>query len=73
MMDIANVVAKIRLNYHANMLSVVNAANQLHIISDDKANRLNEKHAMTIFEDILPRLYGIDAVEKLFNDAKEET
>ena len=55
-MDIAKCVTKIRFHYHANMLSVVNAANQLHLLSDEKAEEINKKHTMIIFEDIFPRL-----------------
>ena len=71
MFDIANVVSRIRLHYHANMLSVVNAANQLHILSDEKAEEINKRHCMTIFADIIPRLYGKDALIKL-NDLIDE-
>ena len=67
MFDIAIVIAKIRLWYHANMTSIVNAGNQLRIISDEKAEELNKNHVMTIFNDILPRIYGQDKVDKLLS------
>lgn len=68
-MNLPNIVAKIRFYYHANMLDVVNVANQLHILSDEKAEMMNKNHCMTIFNDIFPRL-GYD-VSKLMK--KEET
>lgn len=43
-MSIPNMVAKIRLNYHLNMIDLVNAGNQLHFISDEKADDANKKH-----------------------------
>lgn len=49
-------IAALRFKWHANMVDVVNAANQLHLISDDKAEELNKKHVMTIFTDIIPRI-----------------
>lgn len=60
MFDIAIVVAKARLWYHANMCSVINAANQLGMIKDDDANRKNEKH----FRECL------DAMERMGLDVK---
>lgn len=59
-------VAIARFKYHSNMLDVVNVANQLHILSDDKAERLNKKHCMTIVEDLLPRITGL-SVEEILN------
>ena len=41
MFDIALWVAKKRFRFYANMLSVVNAANQLGIVKDEAANRMN--------------------------------
>lgn len=49
-MDIAKRVAKMRLNYHANMLSVNNVLNQLHIRDDEKAERIGAKHALASFD-----------------------
>lgn len=49
-MDITKAVAKLRLNYHLNMLDVVNVANQLKILSDDKANLLNKDHLKEIID-----------------------
>lgn len=54
-MDIAKKVAEIRFKYHANMTSVVNVLNQLKIMSDDKANEANKKHAFECI-DCLRRL-----------------
>ena len=62
-MDISNVVTKIRFKYHANMLSVNNALNQMHFISDEKAEMKNKHHTMLIFNDILPRM-GYDFREE---------
>ena len=52
-------VAWMRLKYHANFVEMVNACNQLHILSDDKAEETNKRHVMVVVNDILPRL-GID-------------
>lgn len=43
-MSIPNMVAKIRLQYHLNMIDLVNAGNQLHFISDEKADNANKNH-----------------------------
>ena len=67
-MDIADIVTKAREVYHTNMVSVVNAANQLKIIKDEKAEELNKNHVMTLITDVYPRLYGKESVEKLFGD-----
>ena len=55
-MDIAERIAVMRFWYHANMTSIVNVANQLHILSDNKAEEMNKNHTMTIVNDIIPRL-----------------
>ena len=68
-MDIANVVAAIRLHYHANMTSVVNVLNQLHVMPDEKAEEANRRHMMTVVNDILPRLgYDTSAFHEEEND-----
>lgn len=43
-MNIVNAVAKIRLTYHLNMLDIVNVANQLGLLSDEKADLKNKNH-----------------------------
>lgn len=43
-MSISLIVANIRLKYHLNMIELVNSANQLHLISDDKADSANKLH-----------------------------
>ena len=43
-MDITKVVAKIRLGYHLNMIDFCNVANQLHLLSDEKADLKNKNH-----------------------------
>lgn len=64
-MDLPKLVAKLRLQYHANLLDVNNVLNQLHIISDEKAEESNRQHTMVIFNDILPRIYGQEAIDKM--------
>lgn len=68
-MDITKVVARMRLLYHANMLDVNNVLNRLGIRDDNKAEECGRKHAMTIFNDILPRL-GYD-MKKIFKKNEE--
>ena len=51
-------VAIMRFKYHANMLDAVNVLNQLHILSDERAEKMNKNHAMTIVTDLLPRITG---------------
>lgn len=43
-MDITKVVAKLRLSYHLNMIDFCNVANQLHLLSDEKAELENKIH-----------------------------
>ncbi len=43
-MDITKVVAKLRLSYHLNMIDFCNVANQLHLLSDKKADVKNKNH-----------------------------
>lgn len=43
-MDVTKLVAKMRLTYHLNMLDVVNVANQLHLLGDEKADQKNKGH-----------------------------
>ena len=54
-MDITKSVAKIRLGFHMNMCDVYNVANQLKIISDDKADTLQQRNFVDIC-DCLRRL-----------------
>ena len=54
-MDITKSVAKIRLGFHMNMCDVYNVANQLKIISDDKADTLQQRNFVDIC-DCLVRL-----------------
>lgn len=63
-MNIVTLVTNIRKEYHLNMLDVNNVLNQMHIISDDKANENNKKHVMTLFTDIYPRL-GLDVMKAM--------
>lgn len=68
-MDMPKIIAMMRFHYHANMVDVNNVLNQLHIISDDKAEVANMHHVMTLFNDIFPRIYG----EETFNKIMEKT
>lgn len=49
-MSIVKKVAKVRLIFHSNMLSVCNVANQLGILKDDTANRVMKNHTMKCFD-----------------------
>lgn len=49
-MDITKIVAKIRLGYHLNMIDVVNVANQLHLMGDEKADLANKNHLKKCFD-----------------------
>lgn len=69
-MDLPKFVAKVRFKYHANMIDIVNVGNQLHILSDDKAEKLNKNHTMTIFNDILPRIYGKETVDSMMKEVE---
>lgn len=63
-MDLAKKVAVMRFKFHANMTSIVNVANQLHILTDDKANEMNKHHVMECF-DALERLgYDLSNLKK---------
>lgn len=65
-MGMSERVAKMRLNYHANVVEINNVLNQLHIISDEKAEEIAKKHVMIIVNDVLPRIFGQKAVDELF-------
>lgn len=43
-MNIPVAIARIRLKYHMNMLDVYNSLNQLHLVSDEKADNANRDH-----------------------------
>ena len=64
MFDIAIAVAKGRFWYHANMCSLVNAANQLGFIKDDDADHMNAKH-------IYKSLSAIARLENMGFDVKK--
>ena len=49
-MDITKSVAKMRLGFHMNMCDVYNVANQLKIISDEKADTLQQRNLVDIFD-----------------------
>ena len=65
--SLPEVVAIARFKYHSNMLDIVNVANQLGFITNDKAEEMNKHHCMTIMTDILPRLTGL-SVEEILKD-----
>ena len=69
-MDITKVVAKMRLGYHLNMVNVVNVANQLGLMSNEKADRANENHLKRII-DCWDRL-GVDLPEEFMEFKNEE-
>lgn len=54
--SLEKIVAKARLYYHACWLDINNTLNQLHLMSDERNERGNAKHAMIIINDICPRL-----------------
>lgn len=43
-MDIVKTVAKMRFRYHAEMIDVCNVCNQLHILSNESAERIMKYH-----------------------------
>ena len=69
-MGLPDIVAKLRFEYHGDMLDLNNVLNQLHLRSDEKAEKIAKKHVMIIFNDIFSRL-GIDT-SKLMKGEKEE-
>ncbi len=62
---LSTIVAKCRLWYHAEAIELNNVLNQLHIRKDDIAEDKAADHMLTIVNDILPRLYGKEAVDHL--------
>ena len=68
-MNVPNVVAKIRLKYHLNMIDLTNAGNQLHFISDEKADNANKKHLKNCI-DCYGRL-GVKMPQAFVDFAKE--
>lgn len=67
-MGLSTTVAKMRLVYHAEAIEINNVLNQLHIRNDDVAEECAKKHTMEIVNDILPRIYGQEAVDDLFKN-----
>lgn len=49
-MNISKRVSIIRFKYHANMLNLCNAANQLKLLSDERAERACRHHVMEALE-----------------------
>ena len=43
-MSLPTMIAKIRLKYHLNALDLYNSLNQLHLVSDEKAEEANKMH-----------------------------
>ena len=70
-MDITKVVAKMRLDWHLNMVDVVNVANQLGLMSNEKADRANANHLRKII-DCGERL-AVEWPETFKEFAKEES
>ena len=70
-MDLAKTLAKLRYQYHLNAIELINAGNQLGLIKDDKAEKANKKHVMAIMNDIVPLIFGEEAVNILFDDLED--
>lgn len=68
-MDIVRTIAKLRLGYHLNMIDFCNAANQIHLLSNEKADQRNKNHLKECI-DCYERL-GY-TMPKEFVDFKEE-
>lgn len=64
-MDLPKMIAVMRCKYHLEMIDLVNAGHQLHLISGGTADQKNRKHLRTLINDILPRL-GYDTSEYQF-------
>lgn len=43
-MSLPTMITKIRLKYHLNALDFYNSLNQLHLVSDEKAEEANKMH-----------------------------
>ena len=69
-MNVPETVAKIRLKYHLNMIDLVNAGNQLHFISDEKADNANKNHLKNCI-DCYERL-GVKMPKVFVDFAKEQ-
>lgn len=59
MFDIAKEVAKLRFLFHANMTSIVNAANQLGLIKDEAADKMNENHFLQCMDALERKGYDV--------------
>lgn len=70
-MSLPDLVTKLRYLYHLEMIDINNVLYQLHIRNDDRAEEKGAEHTMVIFNDILPRLYGKEAVDNLIKKGKE--
>ena len=68
-MNVPETIAKIRLKYHLSMIDLVNAGNQLHFISDEKANNANKNHLKNCI-DCYERL-GVKMPKVFMDFAKE--
>ena len=63
-MDITKKVAKLRFEYHANMLDVCNVLNQVGILKDNKAEDVMRNHTMKCM-DCLARIHDTTVEELL--------
>lgn len=63
-MSVVKRVAKARFLYHANMASAVNVLNQLHLMSDEKANEKNKKHVFECLDALEHIGYDLSSLEK---------
>ena len=68
-MNLVRTIAALRLGYHLNMIDFCNVANQLHLLSNEKANQKNKNHLKECI-DCYERLGYV--IPKEFVDFKEE-
>ena len=69
-MNVPETVARIRLKYNLSMIDLVNAGNQLHFISDEKADNANKNHLKNCI-DCYERL-GVKMPKVFVDFAKEQ-
>ena len=59
MLSFSEAITIMRLHYHANIVDLFNGLNQIHLVSDDTAERICKKHTMICINDIGPRMKNI--------------
>ncbi len=65
-MSFARFIATVRMHYHANLVDLGNALNQLHILNDEVAEEFCKKHAIKALE-AGARRWGKN-LDKIFKD-----